>query len=558
MAQQHPITLVGHLAYPVMGSGENQTQVLLCSLKAYDLELTQRAPLTLMLCLDTSGSMMGRPLELVAESIAMLLSKLDSRDRLGMVTFNNRARLISPLRAVNEEGRAFYQGVLRGIQALGSTNMSAGLQLALEHLTRDSEGLSHLLLFSDGQPNRGEIDTEELQSIVGKADTRCSVSCLGFSAKHDEDLLYTLARTGRGGYAYIESAETIPIAFAKELGGMLSIVGNHIQLLLRPRAGCSILGLRNDVNLKYTGQGLMVELPDMLGGAQYHLFVDVQVEAPESHGVRPLVEFELRYILPGTHPQQVSLTHQVEYTVAEQPSGEMNPIVSTRLLLYEVAAAWEKAHMLANSNKFSEAIQLLTEQQSRLRAAPGFREEKGDIRNWFEQMVDEIAVLSEYPRGERYQHIRKVAMSEMPDPSGLMRRGSTSIVELNTTQRSLLGELMLKAVGMPHAYLQIEFVPDDSELEVGHVFPILGEASIGRMGEIIIDHHSIGKRHVRLVATPKGYIVIDLLSINPPSINGEVMLHPTLLSDEDMIHIGDFFLSFHMGLAPELQRSLQF
>lgn len=559
MDSQHPISLRERLAYPTLASGETFSQLLLCSLKARDLELTERSPLTLMLCLDTSGSMMGRPLELVCESIEMLLSKLDPRDRLGMVTFNNRARVISPLRSMNEEGKAFFQGVLSSIQALGSTNMAAGLRLAFANLKEATAGsLAHVILFSDGQPNRGEMEPEELTQIVRESGGQCSFSCLGFSEQHDEDLLQLLARTGQGGYALIESAETIPHAFAKELGGLLSVVGTNVQLFMRPMSGCSILGLRNPIPLKYTGRGLNVELPDMMGGAEFHLFVEVQVDAEEAHGSHELLELELRYILPGSRPQQISLARRVQYDVAEVRNPDMNPVVSTRLLLYEVSEAWEEAHKLASKGKYPEALSLLHVQVSRLRSAPGFREKKGDIRNWYEQISDEIAVLSEYPRGERYQHVRKVAKSEMADPSGLLRRSGTSIIELNTTQRQLLGELMLKAVGMPHAHLRVESVPSDSDLKVGHVFPLLGEASIGRMGQIQIDHSSVGKRHVRLVATPKGYIVIDLLSVNPPTINGETMLRPTKLKDDDIIKVGEFELSFHRGIAPDLQRSLKF
>lgn len=437
--------------------------------------------------------------------------------------------------------------------------MSAGLELALGQLAQENQGPAHLLVFSDGKPNRGEVDTGKLHQIVSRlGGNHLSVSCLGFSAEHDEDLLQGLAHKGQGSYAYIESAETIPIAFAKELGGLLSIVGHQVQLFMRPMAGCSIVGMRNDLVLHYTGQGLRVDLPNMLGGAEYHLFLDLLQDAPEKMGSSTLVEMELRYVLPGSHSQQVSLSRLVEYTVQEKRGREVSPFVATRLLLYEVAVAWRESHVLATQERYSEAIALLQEQKERLFAAPGFREAKGEIRNWFEQIVDEVAILSEYPKGERYQQVRKVAKIEMSDPSGIFRRSGTSFVKLNTTQRSMLGKFMLKAMGMPHAYLRLESVPAGCTLEVGHIFPLLGEVSLGRMGEIAIDHSSLGKRHIRLVATPKGYILIDLLSVKPSSVNGDMVLQPTPLKDGDRILVGEFLFRFHMGLAPGLKRELKF
>jgi hypothetical protein len=432
--------------------------------------------------------------------------------------------------------------------------MEAGLRLSLEQLSDvEGEALTHLILFSDGQPNRGETDPSKLASRLTRIKDRSSFSFLGFGDAHNEDLLQQMAQESLGGYAYIESAETIPLAFAKELGGLMSIVATDVQLFLRPLFGCSILKLLNNLQTRYTERGFAVTLPDMIAGAEFHLFFELSVNAPEQYGAQQMAELELRYCLAGQHKQQIAQTRHLEYVASNERSAEMDAVAATRLLLYQVAQAWEEAHKLAQSARYADAISLLQSQQLRLRSAPGFRERKGEIRNWYEQIIDEIAVLSEAPRGERYQQVRKVVKSEMSDPSGIFRRSNTSFANLNTTQRHLLNDLMLKAVGIPHAYLQIESIPADSPIENGHIFPILGEVSIGRMGQIQIDHHSIGKLHLRLIATPDGYLAIDLLSTNPPAINGKPLLKSTRLFDADLIQLGEFTLRFRLGLAPSLQ-----
>lgn len=553
---QNPIDLSYRLAHPTLGCSQQLTQMLLCSMNAQDIQLTERPPLTLMLCVDTSGSMMGRPLELVIESIRMIVEQLNDNDRLGMVTFSNRARLISTIRTINQQGRSFFHGVLSGIQAMGSTHMENGLQLALEHMPETKDGeLSHIVLFSDGKPNRGELSPRALSTLIKNKRNNITLSSFGFGLKHDEDLLQQLARTGKGGYAYIESPDTVPLAFAKELGSLFSVVGTQVQLLLRPTSGCSILGLRGTQQMRYTERGLTIDLPDLIAGQTFHLLMKVQFDTPDKVGQLRFSEMELRYTLTGKTPQEISCVKSLFCDVVKDPKIEMDPFVSTRVLLQDIAEKWEQAHHYAIQKKYDLAISELSPLLPRLQMALHKKANEDEIRNWYEQIVDEVAILSERPDEERYQKIRKAAKSEMSDPTGIFRRSNTSIINLNTTQRNLLGDLMLKAVGMPHAYIKIVKTPSKSPVKTGEIFPILGEVSIGRMGQIKLEHTSVSKRHVRLVATPKGYLLIDLLSSTAPLVNDEKVLAPTNLNSDDLIQIGDFQMTFHMGLAPHLKNA---
>lgn len=550
---QSPINLSYRLAHSVLGTEQQLTQMLLCSVTAKDQQVKQRPPLTLMLCVDISGSMMGRPLELVNESIRMIMEQLTPGDRLGMVVFSTKARVISPIRYINQEGKSFFQGVLSTIQAMGSTHMENGLRLALDNMPATEDGeLGHIVLFSDGKPNRGETSPERLAAMIEARQDEITLSSFGFGLKHDEDLLQRLARTGKGGYAYIESPETVPYAFAKELGSLFSVVGNQVQLLLRPLKGCTIMGLRSPQQIQYTERGMSIDLPDLIAGQTFHILLKMQFNTPDILGQYRFCEMELRYTMTS-HPQEVSSLKPLFVEIQNNPKIEMDPIVATRVLLQDVAETWEQAHAQAAKNRYDDAVNLLSPLLNRLQMALKMEANQDELRNWYEQIIDEIDIYSQRPDEERYKQVRKAAKSEMSDPTGLFRRGNTSIINLNTTQRNLLGELMLKAVGMPHAHLRVEKAPTDSKFQKGHTFPVLGEVSIGRLGQIELDHPTVSKRHVRLVATPKGYLLIDLLSKNPPLVNNKSISGPTRLNPNDQISLGDFILSFHMGLAPDLK-----
>ncbi len=549
------VQLFWKVGYPALSPGKKRQQYLLCSLNPQDQDhLEERLPLKLMLCIDTSGSMMGHPLELLIKTLETLIEKLGPQDLVGMVTFSDRAKLISELRPMDLQGKAFFQGVLSTLQALGSTNMSAGLNLAFRQLeaaqNQKGQYLTHLILLSDGLPTRGERSPNALAEIIEDNKRLASVSCLGFGPKHDEDLLNLLARKGNGSYTYIESSETIIYAFAKELGSIMSIVGKEVQFSILPTPGVSILRLINPLEMRYTSKGLTVDVPDLIAGYNYHLIFELQVDVPEGTSYQPLASVELSYTIPGNIEQNKALHLQVFCDVSPEGSS-LDPEVATRIALIEASQKREEALSLADRELKGQAVQILRELYQKLSLLDPPREMEEEFKHWLEQLREEISILSSQ---DRYQQLKKSIKSSMPDPSGIFRYGNTSLISLNTTQRNLINKLMLKAIGVPHAYLRVERVPQGSSIQVGQNFPFLGEITIGRNGEIKLDHPSVASIHLRMIATPKGYLAIDMPTANPPLLDGQPILKPTRISDKQKLQIGEFILSFHLGLAPEIER----
>ncbi|MCB9642202.1 MAG: VWA domain-containing protein [Myxococcales bacterium] len=551
---RNPLTLQSHLAYPALGIEQQIQQTLMLSLSAEDIRVTQRPPITLMLCVDLSGSMMGRPLELVIESIRLLLQQLNEDDRLGMVTFANAGRLVTPVKLLTPETRGFFHGVLSGIQAAGSTNMEDGLRMAFKHVPEPREGeLVHMVLLSDGKPNRGMTHPHDLESLVTRKRQNTTVSCFGYGLEHDEDLLQGITRQGGGGYAYVESGEVAPLAFARELGSLFSMVGTEIKILLRPGAGCSVLGIQGEQTIHYTDRGMAIAIPDMIGGQKIHIMLDMQIKTHARTAPLSVADIELNYTLPGQPPQQISFLHTVQAQVSPDAILRMNPIVAERLLLAEVAKATEEAHRFADKQQFDRAAQLLQPYIKKLEELDGFDQNDSEVRRWHDHVIDAIAVFTRRPDAEHYRRVRKAAKSDISDPTGMMRKTNTSMINLNTTQRELLSKLMQKVFGIPHAHVIVEQGPSNSNPKEGTIFPILGETIIGQNAQIQLDDVDISQKQARLVATPGGYLLIDMIATQPSLINNKPVKGPTLLKEGDLIQVGHFYLRFKMGIAPNLK-----
>jgi Ca-activated chloride channel family protein len=104
-------------------------------------------PLSLMLVLDTSGSMQGEPLADLVEAARGLVQALRPDDATGLTTFSEPVRLSVP---VSTDRTALVAGI-NGLQAAGATSLYDAVFLALQRRPADSGATRPVMLvFSDG------------------------------------------------------------------------------------------------------------------------------------------------------------------------------------------------------------------------------------------------------------------------------------------------------------------------------------------------------------------------------------------------------------------------
>lgn len=122
---------------------------------------------TIVLVLDTSGSMFGHMGEM-KQAAQNFVSKQDfSKDRTAVVHFDTDAEVVAPL----TQNAALLQNALGGLSLGGSTRMDLGLQLASLQL-QETLGNRSVLLFTDGQPDDANspspLSIQEAQSLRSK------------------------------------------------------------------------------------------------------------------------------------------------------------------------------------------------------------------------------------------------------------------------------------------------------------------------------------------------------------------------------------------------------
>ena len=123
------------LALNDAGIDANQTSTqrqLAISVSASGETIDRTVPLNLCLILDHSGSMMGKSLETVKTAASLLVDRLSPEDRLSIVVFDHRAKVLIPNQLITD--REHIKKQIKQLTADGGTAIDEGLRLGIEEL----------------------------------------------------------------------------------------------------------------------------------------------------------------------------------------------------------------------------------------------------------------------------------------------------------------------------------------------------------------------------------------------------------------------------------------
>ncbi|NXA33444.1 ITIH3 inhibitor, partial [Eudromia elegans] len=157
--------------------------------------------------IDTSGSMAGREIQQTREALLKILDDIKHEDYFNFILFGSEVRtwketLIKATPENLDEARNF----VRGIIADGMTNLHGGLMRGIEMLNAAHEenrvpkrSASIIIMLTDGQPNVGISNTQEIQTLVKKAiEGKYPLYNLGFGYGVDYNFLEKMALENKG------------------------------------------------------------------------------------------------------------------------------------------------------------------------------------------------------------------------------------------------------------------------------------------------------------------------------------------------------------------------
>ncbi|UJR79081.1 vWA domain-containing protein [Sandaracinus amylolyticus] len=220
--------------------------------------VARRAPVSLAVVLDHSGSMSGDKIVQARESIVSLLARMHDDDRLAVIVYDHEAQVLQPLASVREL-RETLPARVRAVTADGGTNIPAGLDLGARALaTAPGDHVRRLVLVSDGQDGSGEALPSIATRIASRASERVTTSSLGIGVDYDERFLSTVADSGRGNYAFLSDGAQLDPFLRQELDQASSTVADDVVAEIDLPAGAM---LRHAHGAVASIEGTRVRLP---------------------------------------------------------------------------------------------------------------------------------------------------------------------------------------------------------------------------------------------------------------------------------------------------------
>ncbi|MEH2142375.1 vWA domain-containing protein [Nostoc sp.] len=183
----------------------NSQRQLGISISAIAENQDRNVPLNLCLILDHSGSMNGRSLETVKKAANRLVDRLNPSDRLSIVVFDHRAKVLVPSQSVEDPEKIKQQ--INRLSADGGTAIDEGLRLGIEELAKGKKDtVSQAFLLTDGENEHGD-NNRCLKFAQLAASYNLTLNTLGFGDNWNQDVLEKIADAGLGTLSYIQKPE---------------------------------------------------------------------------------------------------------------------------------------------------------------------------------------------------------------------------------------------------------------------------------------------------------------------------------------------------------------
>ena len=319
-----------------LGAGQlNNQRQLAVSISAIAEQMDRNVALNLCLVLDHSGSMNGKPLEIVKKAAIGLVDRLKAGDRLSIVAFDHRAKVLVSNQVLENPEKVKRQ--INRLAADGGTAIDEGLRLGIEELAKGKkETISQIFLLTDGENEHGD-NNRCFKFAELAASYNLTLNTLGFGDNWNQDVLEKISDAPGGVLSYIQKPDQAVDAFNRLFNRAQSVGLTNAYLLfqlmpnvrlaeLKPIAQVSPDTIELPVQPEPDGR-FSVRLGDLMTDAERVVLANLYVgQLPV--GKQAIANLQVKYDDPaqnltGLYSANVPVYAEVQETYQPHPNSEV-------------------------------------------------------------------------------------------------------------------------------------------------------------------------------------------------------------------------------------------
>ena len=251
----------------------------------------KRVSADLVCIIDISGSMRGKKINLVKESLKILVDMMDQKDRIALVLFSSEAKLYYDINYLTQENKSKIKDLINNINASGGTNIASGLEIAVEILKKQKENKnieegrsSSIILLSDGRDNNmNDIQLgDKLKSLTKGEGLSFTLNTFGYGYDHDPKIMNKLANLRDGSFFVVEDYNKVGEYFVTVLGGCISMISKNAELNVKlMNDNCKIIKIFGGNNLySYELKDFLftTQMLQFIQGKEYTFVLEIKID----------------------------------------------------------------------------------------------------------------------------------------------------------------------------------------------------------------------------------------------------------------------------------------
>ncbi len=336
-----------------------------------------KAPLSVALVIDRSGSMRGARLESAKTAAKLFVDALDRDDEVCIVAYDDEVTV--PLSLTSVSGfRPLLPEILSSIDSGGSTDLHAGWLEGAQQLAPKSNGsrMCRVVLLSDGKANRGLQNVQEICDQVSQlARAGITTTTVGIGLDFNEHLMTEMALAGQGSAMYGDRAEDLVEPLEAEVGLLKSLAWHAVSFQIH--GDFANWTVHNPYACLEPG---MWQLPSLANQSEAWVALSIPMTSAitaqlESQGKTALqITIKARDTDGKLHQVQAELSNLEVVSATDYDQSPENELVKRRFNELEAGQIKRQAYRAANMRQWNRLSVLLDQLEARAQDNPWLRE----------------------------------------------------------------------------------------------------------------------------------------------------------------------------------------